>query len=148
MAIDSLTDIKDFRTEKSINRQKNFKAGCIAGIVLSAVAGLILARYRTAPTPENVLRKLNSSPTIEYKVKPGDNLWNFAINEGIDGECQRDVYINWVRKRNNMLGAQELMPGQKLMLPDFNKNGIVGSGYKKISVLNKDGTETIIYEDK
>jgi len=166
MLIDPATDLKNIgRKNKPQNEystierakprksltSKIFEASVYAGVLLGMLYGSV--RYSVLKSEaENYkfLKKLDNSKKLEYFVEEDNiSLDSLLINlADVEGTERLPEFADYVIKQNNINRQKPLKAGQKIVVPDLNDDGYVGTDYsklyKKISIKNKDRTETII----
>lgn len=117
-------------------RRRNSVGKRVALAPLAGLGGALLLSGAAIAAPRCAadMQRWEGAPSIEYTVRPGDTLTSYAQGEGLSG---RDIrrYVDLVAGVHDYMLPQGRTPigpdrmiyaGDKLRLPDINRDGRVG----------------------
>ena len=92
-------------------RSRTLVVGALLVCVLS-VGTLVLSGITSAASAQQALDRAG---TVTVAVRQGDSLWSIAHEHGVAGVDDERV-VSWIARRNGV-AADELVPGQRLVVP-------------------------------
>ena len=133
MILDPWTDLKDIG--KKHKPKQSLVSKVLEGVLLSSFMVALYGGtiYYVAKMDDkahtDVLERLHNAKKIEYFVQEGDTFSDMAGTEGLAFDGRSFDFVEYVARLNKINPNSNLKPGQRIVIPDLNGDGYVGTKY-------------------